>query len=82
MDAVIVIPALILAAIGYGIGFFSCVLLVMGREIEGEASRHEPACAVIEALSAQVRRYRLAVVVVFVLMLLAMLMLAGAVCYE
>ncbi|WP_026601673.1 hypothetical protein [Methylomonas sp. 11b] len=78
MDAALLIIGLVMAGIGYGIGFFSCALLSMGYELEGEAARHVPACAVIEALSKQVRRYRLAVVWVFVLMFIALLLAIGS----
>lgn len=78
MAAEIIIPAVILAAIGYGLGFFSCAMLAMGQELEGEAARHVPACAVIAALNKQVRRYRMAVVLVFMAMFIALLLAIGS----
>jgi hypothetical protein len=82
MDITIVIPGLLLALIGYGLGFFSCALLAMGHELEGEAARHVPACAVIDALAKQVRRYRIALVCVFIAMLVALLVVTVGLCHE
>ncbi|OQW74832.1 MAG: hypothetical protein BVN35_09455 [Proteobacteria bacterium ST_bin11] len=78
MDSQTVIIAMVLAAIGYGLGFFTCAVLAMGHEIEGEAARHVPACAVIESLGRQVRGYRLALVLVFVAMFVALLLTIGS----
>lgn len=78
MEAHEILIVLFLAGASYGLGFFSCALLSMGCDLQGDAARHAPACAVIDALSKQVRRYRLAVVWVFVLMFVALLLTIGS----
>jgi len=75
MDAQTIFTALIVAAIGYGLGFFSCAMLAMSVEIDGDAARHAPAVTLIETLNHRVQRYRVALVAVFFLMLVGMVLL-------
>lgn len=75
MDAQTIITALIIAAVGYGLGFFICAMLSMGVEIDGEAARHAPAVTLIETLNHRVQRYRVALVAVFLLMVVGMVLL-------
>ncbi|NOV29200.1 hypothetical protein [Methylomonas sp. ZR1] len=82
MDMLTIIIAVLVACFGYAVGFFSCALLATGFEAKGEAARHQPACAVIDALAKQVCRYRLGMVVIFVLMFFGMVMLAGAMWHD
>ena len=72
MDITVILPAVMLGAIGYVLGLFSGLMIATGDDIESDRIWPPTAAAFIDASNRRVRRYRAALVLVFLILCCAL----------